>query len=353
MSKQIFVSHAVNDKPLADAFVDLLQTGLNLGYDEIFCSSLEGLGIPAGENFIEHIKNQIQSPKLVVAIISKNYLASQFCMCELGAAWAMSHNLLPLLVPPLKYSDVQGVLKASQIVRIDDENGLSQFANGIDDNIQEIKVNIPRWNVKSKKFVQNFPARLKECKAPSIIPTAEHDALKEELEKTKEALVESDDENERLTALVKDLEKCKDKLEVQVVRKKHSCEEDEFDSLAHTASKKLQELPRVVSLIICKSYGQGEPVHIDPFKDKDTRDDADEAVGKQYLDGDENWYSLNKDHPKVKKVIKSIEQLSDFIEEASPEFIEAIEEKNEFPISLENREFWEWALDERLERIYV
>lgn len=353
MSKTIFVSHAVNDKALADAFVDLLQTGGNIAYDEIFCSSLEGLGIPAGVNFIDHIKDQIQSPKLVIAIISRNYLASQFCMCELGAAWAMSHNLLPLLVPPLKYADVQGVLKASQLVCIDDENALSQFANDLKDIIPKTKVSIPRWNVKSRKFIQHLPERLLECGAPSIVPAAEYEALQNELTETKDALAESDDENERLENLVKELEQCKDKREVRGVKKRHSSEQEQFDELVSSAAQQLEDLPRAVSLVACKAYGFGEPVHVDPFKDKDVRDEADEAAAKQYLDADENYYSLNREHPKLKKVIKMIERLARFLDEASPKLFESFEEENEFPLSIQNREFWEWALDPRLVRVYV
>ncbi|WP_213991534.1 toll/interleukin-1 receptor domain-containing protein [Sodalis sp. dw_96] len=353
MSKQIFISHAVSNKALADAFVDLLQTGVNLAYDDVFCSSLEGLGISAGDNFIDHIKGQIQSPKLVVAIISKNYLASQFCMCELGAAWAMSHKLLPLLVPPLKYADVQGVLKASQLVRIDDENALSQFANDLKDIVPSVKVSIPRWNVKSKKFIQHLPDRISECGAPSIIPIEEYEALKKELSETKAALAEIDDDNEKLSILVKELEQCKDQSEVRAVKKRHSSEKDEFDELIRIAVAQLMELPRVVSLVMCKAFGSGESTYLDPFKDKDTRDEADEAVGKQYLDVDNSCYSLNRQHPKIKKTIKMLENLDVFIDEISKEFVAAFEEENEFLLSLKNREFWEWALDKRLARLSV
>lgn len=58
MSKSIFISHAVADKALVDRFVELLQIGSNVNGEDIFCSSLEGMGIPTGKNFIEFIKSQ-------------------------------------------------------------------------------------------------------------------------------------------------------------------------------------------------------------------------------------------------------------------------------------------------------
>jgi len=114
MKKKIFISHAVKDKKLADSLVDLFQTGMDIKSRDIFCSSLEGLGIPSGSNFIEHIKSQLQSPEVVVALLSPNYFESQFCICELGATWAMSHELIPILVPPASYKDLKGVLLPTQ-----------------------------------------------------------------------------------------------------------------------------------------------------------------------------------------------------------------------------------------------
>jgi len=99
--KEIFISHATKDKLLADALVDLLETAMEIPSSSIFCSSLDGLGVPSGKDFIQFIKEQIQQPKVVITLLTENYFASEFCLCELGATWAMSHNILPLLVPPI------------------------------------------------------------------------------------------------------------------------------------------------------------------------------------------------------------------------------------------------------------
>jgi len=50
---KVFISHSVKDKELANAMVDLLQTGIGINTNDIFCSSVEGLGIPGGANFIK------------------------------------------------------------------------------------------------------------------------------------------------------------------------------------------------------------------------------------------------------------------------------------------------------------
>jgi hypothetical protein len=41
-SSKVFISHAVADKKLVDALVDLLQVGCNLSTQQIFASSIDG-----------------------------------------------------------------------------------------------------------------------------------------------------------------------------------------------------------------------------------------------------------------------------------------------------------------------
>jgi hypothetical protein len=85
-SKSIFVSHAVADKEVADCVVDLLDTAMGIDVlKNVFCASPEGIKIPAGSDFKQFIKEQIQEPQIVLLLISQNYFASQFCLAELGA----------------------------------------------------------------------------------------------------------------------------------------------------------------------------------------------------------------------------------------------------------------------------
>src|SRR5690349_5879628 len=118
-SKAIFVSHAATDSAIADKVVDLLATAMGINVQkDVTCTSLEGLKIPAGMDFKQFIKEQIQEPKIVLLLISKNYFASQFCLAELGASWAMSHRIIPFLVPPCKSDDMKAVLSGIQALKI-------------------------------------------------------------------------------------------------------------------------------------------------------------------------------------------------------------------------------------------
>jgi len=63
LSKSVFISHAVKDKPLVQEIVGLIEEGMGVPEDEIFCSSLDGCGIPSGKNFVMYIKEQLLEPK--------------------------------------------------------------------------------------------------------------------------------------------------------------------------------------------------------------------------------------------------------------------------------------------------
>ena len=115
---RIFISHSANDEELVEELVDLLQLGVGVQPTDVFCSSLPGMGIPNGADFVAYIKSQVTGPEVVLLIISPAFLNSPFCQNEVGASWARSLLISPLLVPPVDYADVKGVLSGTQMARL-------------------------------------------------------------------------------------------------------------------------------------------------------------------------------------------------------------------------------------------
>ncbi len=159
-TKRIFVSHAVKDKKLADMLVDLLTACGAVTPGEVFCTSLEGLGVPAGNDFLDVIKSELQEPDLVISLISSNYLQSQFCLCELGATWAMSHNNLPLLVPPLTYEDLSSVISTKQAILLNDSSALNGMMDEVLELLEKDEINQSRWEAKRNEFISRFNKEL-------------------------------------------------------------------------------------------------------------------------------------------------------------------------------------------------
>ena len=62
---KIFISHAVADKDLVDAFVDFLQTGCGVKHEDMFCSSLEGMTIPEGSSFVHFMEDTLREADFV------------------------------------------------------------------------------------------------------------------------------------------------------------------------------------------------------------------------------------------------------------------------------------------------
>jgi hypothetical protein len=133
---KVFISHAVADRKLIEHFLDLLRLGGGLGHNDIFCSS-DPAAIPAGVPFLEHILSELKGVDLVVAVLSRSYMKSDFCIAEVGAArvlrvsGAQSLHPFPFIVPPMDFSGLPAVLEGVQCKIITNHDGLDELRDGI------------------------------------------------------------------------------------------------------------------------------------------------------------------------------------------------------------------------------
>jgi len=352
LSKDIFISHAVKDKDLADAFVDLMVTAMGISAENIFCSSLEGMSIPSGANFVDHIKAAIQKPKAVLALITPNYLASQFCLCELGATWAMSHNLFPLLVEPLTFEDVRGVLTGVQLTEINSATRLSEFRDQLNSTLGLTGKNTARWESKRNVFLKGLPKILKKLPSLEQVSTAAHAKVVSELDDARQSLADQEEELAEKNDLIAKLEKAEDKNEVAAIKRAYSGEADQLDQLETEFGTQLESLPRHVSYVACKELGLHQRVKIDGFKDADLADGLERAAGQKLIEIDDRGFcTLNDSHPLVKKMTKPLRALKSFIESASIELHNDFEAEHETLLALDNSEYWANRLDSRLQRM--
>ncbi|TGE20846.1 toll/interleukin-1 receptor domain-containing protein [Hymenobacter metallicola] len=127
MLKRLFVSHATKDRALVEEFVELLEM-MGLTKDHIFCSSMPGYGIPLGENFLERLKQELSGEVMVLFLLTPNFFDSKICLCEMGATWVLSQSHVPVVVPPLEYKDIQGVIPLTQGFKVNDKLKLNELA---------------------------------------------------------------------------------------------------------------------------------------------------------------------------------------------------------------------------------
>ncbi|WP_234856393.1 toll/interleukin-1 receptor domain-containing protein [Acinetobacter junii] len=154
--RKIFISHATKDKEIVEEIIDLLEM-IGINPTQIFCSSFEGYGIPLGNNFLDTIKEELSAEVLVLFVLTKNFYESKVCLCEMGAAWALSKAHIPIVVPPLSYSDIQGVIPLTQGLLINDIPKLNSLKEKLEKDFSiEQNIALNNWERKRDRFLANI-----------------------------------------------------------------------------------------------------------------------------------------------------------------------------------------------------
>ena len=111
----IFISHSSHNKDIAEQLCVLLS-GLGVDKEKIFCSSIVGQGIDNGEKLNEAIANIISKSKLLIFLISYDFISSSYCMEELGVGWYLRQNgkarCFYLVLPDIELSELQGFVNS-------------------------------------------------------------------------------------------------------------------------------------------------------------------------------------------------------------------------------------------------
>ena len=106
-SKRIFISHSSKNKDVVEKFVDhILQLGIGIKAEDIFCTSIEEMGVRNGEDIRKHIQTNIQNADYAFLIISENYKSSEIRINEMGAVWAYDNNVRLYLLPDVNFNNI-------------------------------------------------------------------------------------------------------------------------------------------------------------------------------------------------------------------------------------------------------
>jgi TIR domain len=318
--RKVFLSHAQADQDLVDHFQTLLEQGVGVAHDEIFCTSLKGLGIPAGvPDFKEYIRQEINGSELVVALISSNYYASPFCMCELGAAWVLAKNFFPILVHPIDFKDLRGALSGMQCTKLADQSSVSALYDRLHPIVAK-PVSVERWETRKAVFYKNLPQVLAGIKPPEIISS---DKFAEAQKKADAAVALNVELQEELDQKEKELietRKAKSAKEIAVIRQKFSTEMEQYDNLIDECRTALAKLPSIVREALYY-----EVRHEEFIPKEDEFEDARAAQEDELLQParmSDHALVPNDDRPSVRRAQAALTSLKQFLEEASHEFFD-------------------------------
>ncbi len=344
-SKPLFISHAVADRQLVSALVEFLEDGIGVPENEIFCSSLKGKGIPAGKRFVEYIKDQISGPKIVILLLTNNYYESNFCLSELGAAWVKSHDIYPILVPPLTYGDVKDVLLGTQVTKIADSIQLNELRETLAEKLGFKLKSGFKWDAKRDLFLENISKIILKLPKPKKVDRAEYEKLVSKNKEYLEGLKEYEEEVTALKSLIEKIKKSKDKSEVSAILLADAGEQEIYNELLADTQAHLNELPTIAVYMLFKHFSGESQVIFNAFEERDKLDDASQAVDDGYLIHNGESFELNHDDPSISEAIDQLSKTNEFLEtEISEEFYEGLKKELGFLPQITNRRFWKKVL---------
>lgn len=336
---RVFVSHAEADRPLIEAFVDLLQMGLDISRKDIFCTSIEGMKIRQGKPFVPYIKDELTSSDYVIMIVTAAYYESAFCLCELGATWVLGHEASPLLVKPIDYSQLKAVLTGVQAGKIDDKDALNQMK----DQLQEAGFGNPstgRWESKRDTFLRNLSGILPKLPGRSVVSANEHETLKATYNATQDVVQDQQKKIESLNHTIENLKACKDKEEVAAVLRADMTELDKFEAMAEDFREAVKALPRVVIEAMYQTQDGTMYVPDSGFGTEHIWDPIYAARERGLLIVDHD-VKPNEESPKVRRALAKLDKIREFVKGVDSEFAMYIETTYDFQCSLAVRDFWE------------
>lgn len=160
MEKKIFISHNESDKELANAVIDLLEDiGVNCEgkNGQLFCSSSLGRGVGIGQDIFQRIKNEFNDDIIVLFLFTENFFKSPACMCEMGATWVTSKAFVPLVLSPMKFEHINGIINTN-IKGFDLQNyeKISEFIEFICNEFKLEEPGMTRFERIKNKYIKNI-----------------------------------------------------------------------------------------------------------------------------------------------------------------------------------------------------
>jgi len=335
--KQIFLSHASKDKALADRLIQLLTVGCDVSQNDILYTSEPGMGIPSGyHSFIEYLQKQMQQPALVILLLSENYFASPFCLCELGATWGGNLPVFPLVVPPTDRAKLKATLLVTQAGYVNDEACLDELCARIKDDLGK-SVALPLWGARRKAFLKEVEGIITALPVPSQVPLAKFQDAKQQYNEAAQIIEKQEEEARLLKAQIADLEAVRPEQKVKAIAQKYSTTDKEFRGLCSKAKDALNDLKQAT----CKAlfYAQGNDRYIpDDWSDATAAKDVQEV---DIVEGERVYVEARSEHLRVADAMTALWELGEFLRnDKNEKFLEGLEQQCRFPINLTNKDFW-------------
>ncbi|MES3110094.1 toll/interleukin-1 receptor domain-containing protein [Sphingomonas aurantiaca] len=332
----IFISHASADADLARLLTRFLKEAVGVPGSAIFCSSVDGHRVPKGHDFNTYLQTAIAEPKLVLLLMTPSYMESEFCLMELGAAWAKGSNRLPIIVPPISPAEINRTLGLIEAWNITDHKGL------IDLRMMVLETGVglePRldhdWDDKRTEWRLGLRKLLEQIRPATKVSSEVHQQVIDELADSRSDVTELERRLSDLEDHVAKLKLAKDKDEVAAISRSRSGNGPQatFDALLEDVRAALPRTDSIiVKYILMSKYGiegDADPTYRAEFQEAHRRNLIDSA-------GDVKWGA-----PKLTALDRALDALNKFLD--SFEGMDLKSESTE-PMEPNDLDFWEHHL---------
>lgn len=345
--KKIFISHAEADNHLAIKLMDMLQSQFNLKRDNFFLTSDEELEI--GSNWIEDIRIGMEEANIIMPLITPNFMESQFCLCELGAAWVNEKALVPIIIPPLDHNALANTPYRSwvQSITLNTIKDLQRLAEAMI-NKGVGTVHIVRFNTRAEDFYEEIliPFIKDMEQREAITPTA-FTRLKGERDSYKEAYIETEKELKALNIENNQLRKMKDSEEVKAFDFSKMNEWETFTDAIQKAELELNALPRLIPSILYNDISESSYGGF--FGEREDNPTLKKLASEGYIFWDDG-YRPDNEHPAIQRAEQALSELTRVIYDNGDILQERFEtEYKDLRMSLKFSPFWEKVLNQKIQ----
>lgn len=153
----VFISHSAKDKRFVETLVDLLES---LGFTSVnlFCSSVDGYGIPLSNDIFETLRALFSEHDLYVIFIhSPRYYSSAVSLNEMGAAWVLKTDFCSILTNDMEFGGMKGVVNSNSLsIKVDSEEAsarLTELKDLLTKKFSLIPMDQTKWERKRKRFL--------------------------------------------------------------------------------------------------------------------------------------------------------------------------------------------------------
>ena len=203
----VFISHSSANKEIVEQLSSYIEK-LGVPSDHIFCSSVISQGIDNGDKLGKVISEAIEKSRILVFLLSRDFVNSVYCMQELGVGWHLSEQekakCFCLVLPDISLSEIKGFVN-SNLVKFTfiDESHKGELALFAENLCNALHITPPKHSVQANNesvFYSAIKEKLKTLVMKKDVALAFEREKEETIDKQKKAIEEKDRAIEALKA---------------------------------------------------------------------------------------------------------------------------------------------------------